>query len=124
MSSLLFNFTETIDCTSYDQFIEEVEDKFSDPGETMWTGKYIRYEVKDVNIIPRIKGSKYYESGGNLELILDDLEKNIGREVYVRSGEIGKLSGVEITHEDYYWIVDMGDNKTQYLSCVGRIDFV
>lgn len=55
--------------------------------------------------------------------ICDEAIELLGKSVIYSGHEIGILRGVEITEEDFYWIVeDLETTKELSMSCVGRLD--
>ncbi len=72
------------------------------------------------------------EHGPNLKLICEECQDKFGKLCVFNSSytnksiilTAGKFTGIEITHEDYYYIVEYGDGHTSYSSCAGRILFI
>lgn len=119
----LFNFTETVKCSSYDQFIEEEEKKFKEEksDNPMWSGKYIQFNIETPEQIRETRSSKYFREGGNLDIILKELEERLGKKArFFRYP--GVIIGVQVTHEDYYWIGKTEEGKLVYQSCVGGLE--
>lgn len=57
--------------------------------------------------------------------ICDEALELLGKSVIYSGHEIGILKGVEITEEDFYWILDdVVREKEVSMSCVGRIDYL
>lgn len=59
--------------------------------------------------------------------ICDEALELLGKSVIYSGHEIGILRGVEITEEDFYWILDdvvREREKEVFMSCVGRIDYL
>ena len=72
------------------------------------------------------------EHGPNLKLICEECQDKFGKLCvfdpnYADKSIIltaGKFTGIEITHEDYYYMVEYSDGHTGYNSCVGKILFI
>lgn len=119
----MIKFTETIKCNSYQEFLEEVQKKFENTtsGYSMYSGKFISYDVRTPEQIKEVREN--LENEVNLPIILDELEDMIGKKVKGLFGE-GTLVGIEISHEDYYWIVVDDSSKEIRESCVGQLEKV
>ena len=49
----------------------------------------------------------------------------LGKSVIYSGHEIGILKGVEITEEDFYWVIeDVVREKEVSMSCVGKLDYL
>ena len=71
-------------------------------------------EFKDPEIRNIFKSNVY---------ICNEAMELLGKTIIFSGHEIGILRGVEITEEDFYWIVeDIKTSKRVSMSCVGRID--
>lgn len=119
----MIKFTETIKCNSYPEFLEEVQKKFENEtsGYSMYSGKFISYDVRTLEQIKDVRENLKDEV--NLLIILTELEELMGKRIKGSFGE-GILVGIEISHEDYYWIIIDDSSKEIRESCVGRIDKV
>lgn len=111
-----FNFTETLECSSYDQFIKEEESNNS-----MWSEKYIQFNIETSEQIRDTRASKYFKKGDNLDIILKDLEKLLGKKAKFFKDFV-VIVGVQVTHEDYYWIGKTEEGNIVYQSCVGKLE--
>ena len=57
--------------------------------------------------------------------ICDEALELLGKSVIYCGHEIGILKGVEITEEDFYWVIyNIAKEKEVFLSCVGRLDYL
>lgn len=65
----------------------------------------------------------------NLRIIRDEVVANYGRVFTITDRRFGmvkttdyRLVGIEITNEDYYYILQDDNGHTQYFSCVGGLN--
>ena len=62
----------------------------------------------------------------NLPLIGKEVKENLGKKVKFQfhEDEDYTLLGLEVTHEDYYYILESSTGKKCYETCVGKIDII
>ena len=62
----------------------------------------------------------------NLTLLSQEVKDNLNRKVKFQFHEdkLYYLRGLEITHEDYYYILEDEAGKKRYETCVSRLEFV
>ncbi len=94
------------------RFFKAKED-YEDPNKIIGYSWIIRdpETMKDPEV-RKIFGSNY--------CICDELIRNIGK-VCKFERDIGVLVGIEITEEDFYYILKVDDNEL-YFSCVGNLE--
>ena len=55
--------------------------------------------------------------------ICEYVRYNLGKQVIDHQGNQCKLKGLEITQDDYYYILENGDGKISYENCNYRIEY-
>lgn len=83
----------------------------------------VSYEVRNIKTaetLLRYLSEVAFESSQNLQSILKEYLGLCYTHVQYDGGADGKLVGIEITEEDYYWIIANGDDE-KYCSCVGGV---
>ena len=91
---------------------------------------YGRYFNKNANTLSwklrnlsEFKDEEIRKIFGSNVSICDEAIELLGKPVVYSGVDIGILTGVEITEEDFYWITrDLKTSKECRMSCVGRID--
>lgn len=93
------------------------------------SGRYFNKNATALSWILRdpseFKDQKIRKIFGTNVSICDEALELLGKSVIYSGHEIGILKGVEITEEDFYWVVDdVVREKEVSMSCVGGIDYL
>lgn len=61
---------------------------------------------------------------GNMKPICEYVRYNLGKQVIDHRGNQCRFKGLEITQDDYYYILENGDGKISYENCNCRINII
>lgn len=81
---------------------------------------WIEYEFTDLDELKQFQkyvNKPFSKTCINLKGIVNKAVDNFGKEF-----KNGKLTGISITNEDYYWIYTKPDGRRLFGSCVGRLE--
>ena len=107
---------------TYKKFLKVVrkyyKKKLKNSKNSIWT-IYWEYIADTKEKIEEIRRHKKYLTP-NLDLITNEVLRDLGKEVIFDRLEkgIGILSGISITEEDYYYVVDYPEGR-QFITCCG-----
>jgi hypothetical protein len=116
----MLNWTKKIDVHSYEEYLKEVEKKMESK-EDFYEGSYVSYQVKDVKTAKQLL--KKVPTDDNIHSILEEFIKHYNDTAVDYGVRCGKLIGIEMTHEDYYYMLSDG-KKQWYESCVGKLKYL
>lgn len=116
----MLNWTKKIDVHSYEEYLKEVEKKMESK-EDFYEVSYISYQVKDVKTAKNLL--KKVPADDNIHSILQEFTIHYRDTAVDIDGKCGRLIGIELTHEDYYYILSDGKN-CWFESCVGELNYV
>ena len=118
-----FKYNNTINAQSYEDYLQQCEGKVhlvNIGEEGFYDGTLVQYDIIDVKEAESVAEKT---TDCNLASICEMFVKNHGKRVESVAGEKGLLIGLNLTHEDYYYILQDGE-KTWYESCVGKLNFL
>lgn len=81
---------------------------------------WIEYEFNDLEELKQLQkrlNHPFAKNDKTLKHIVNEAVDNFGKEF-----KHGKLTGISVTNEDYYWIYTKPDGKRLFGSCVGRLE--
>lgn len=114
--------TKYTECNSYKEFIEKSEAKWK-RHENVFCGESINYTVNSEERIKDVLSCISKEENINLFEMMQELREHIGCTVKAKYANCkGILKGVEISCEDYYYIVDDG-KKEFYVNALDQLYF-
>ena len=116
----MLNWTKKIEVHSYDEYIKEVEKK-KESKEDFYEGSYVSYQVKSVKTAKQLL--KKVPADDNIYSILKEFTEHYRDAAVDINGKCGRLIGIELTHEDYYYILSDGKD-CWFESCVGEVNYV
>lgn len=117
----VFMYNRVIKPKDYDDYLSQCEGKVhlvNIGAETFYSGTTIDYCIYDVQTAKEVAEKT---TDANLVAICDIFIKNYGKKMLCASDSVGELIGLNLTHEDYYYILIDEDGNTWYESCVGKI---
>ena len=116
----MLNWTKKIEVHSYEEYLKEVEKKMESK-ERLYEGTFVSYQIKDLNTAKKVL--KQVPKDDNIHSILEEFIKHYKDTAVDYGVRCGKLIGIEMTHEDYYYI--LSDGKEQWFeSCVGKLKYI
>lgn len=115
----MYKFTTKIEAHSYVEYLQEVEKKIKS-NEDFYEGVFVSYIVQDKATAKEIIKETTDE---NLRDILSKFILHCGSLAIDCCGRLGKLVAIELTHEDYYYV--LSDNNGRWCeSCVGKLKYI
>ena len=112
-------FTTKIEARSYGEYLQEVDKKIKS-NEDFYEGVFVSYMVQDTTTAKEIIKETTDE---NLKDILSNFVLHYGSIAVGCSVRTGKLVAIELTHEDYYYVLS-DKNGRWYESCVGKLKYI
>lgn len=116
----MLNWTKKIEVHSYKEYLKEVEKKIESK-EDFYEGVCISYQVIDVKTAKQLL--KKVPADDNIHSILEEFIKHYNDTAVDYGDRCGKLIGIEITHEDNYYMLSDGKNSWCE-SCVGELKYL
>lgn len=109
----------------YRQLDAEKIERYNTLNEDVYDGMQVSYKVTDVGVARQILESPDLDDCNLVDILQTFVvyKGNIVMSKSVADVDGGKLVGVEMTHEDYYWMIEKED-KIMYVSCCFRIEFI
>lgn len=115
----MYKFTTKIEARSYKEYLREVGKKIKS-NEDFYEGVLVSYMVRDMETAKEIIKKTTYE---NLRDILSKFILHCGSLAVGCSGRLGKLVAIELTHEDYYYV--LSDKNGRWCeSFVGKLKYI
>lgn len=116
----MLNWTKKIEAHSYEEYLKEVKKKIESK-EDFYEGVYVSYQVRDVKTAKQLL--KKIPTDDNIFSILQEFTEHYRDTAVDVNEKCGRLIGIEMTHEDYYYILSDG-KKCWFESCVGELNYV
>lgn len=115
----MYKFTTKIEARSYKEYLQEVDKKIKS-NEDFYEGVFVSYMVQDTETAKEIITET---TDDNLQDILAKFVLHRGSLAVDCVGRCGKLVAIELTHEDYYYV--LADNNSRWCeSCVGKLKYI
>lgn len=115
----MYKFTTKIEANSYGEYLQEVDKKIKS-NEDFYEGVFVSYIVQDTATAAEIIQKT---TDSNLRDILSKFILHCGSLAVDCGGRLGKLVAIELTHEDYYYV--LSDKNGRWCeSCVGKLKYI
>lgn len=115
----MYKFTTKIEARSYKEYLQEVDEKIKSK-EDFYEGVFVSLMVQDTATATEIIKET---TDDNLRDILEKFVLYCGSLAVDCRGRIGKLVAIELTHEDYYYV--LADKNCRWCeSCVGKLKYI
>lgn len=115
----MYKFTTEIEAHSYKKYMREVDKKIKS-NEDFYEGVLVSYMVQDTETAKEIIKET---TDDNLRDILAEFVLHCGSLAVDCGGRCGKLVAIELTHEDYYYV--LSDKNGRWCeSCVGKLKYI
>ena len=116
----MLKWTKKIEVHSYEEYLKEVEKKMESK-EDFYEGSYVSYQVRDVKTAKQLL--KKVPENGNIYFILKEFIRHYKNTSIDPGVRCGKLIGIEMTHEDNYYMLSDGKNRW-CVSCVAKLKYL
>lgn len=108
---------------SYEEYKRLCEEKFS-RNESPYQGEFISFYVDTTEKLYECTLAVEKDSNEVLLRYLTELRENLDKTATDGFGTFGKLVGLELTHEDCYYILEKEDGKRIFATCVGGLEYL
>ena len=118
-----FKYDKVVKAKSYEDYLKQCDAKMylvNIGEETFYTGTNVEYDIDDIGEAKNVMEKSVDD---NLKILCEYLIENKGKLVEDAGGEQGCLIGLNLTHEDYYYILKK-DDKVWYETCVSKLKII